>query len=162
MLSLHRLFTYFSPYSSRIALKSRCGKMIEDPNRLEESADSEKTSWQMISDDLYGIQCKPKGPERDKERLSVIHRLERNLRDDFQDARAEMQLIDRRSKRFNTDDFEDLKHYHRRNIAGHYQVIDLLKQGDEAFKTAMLDRVIILEGHRYALWADFLVHRASD
>lgn len=121
--------------------------------RVEESVESEETSWQMISDDLYSIRSKPKGPERDAERRRVVRKLERTLHEEVQDARAEMKLVDRRSKRFNSDDFEALKHYHRRNIAGYYQVIDLLKQGDEAFKTAMLDGMIILEGHRYVLSA---------
>ncbi|EIM80061.1 uncharacterized protein STEHIDRAFT_162948 [Stereum hirsutum FP-91666 SS1] len=85
--------------------------------------------------------------DRDEARQVMLQNLERTLQDEVCTARKELAAVDQQSRRFDVDEFEADKHRHRRSIAGYHQVIELLKQGDDAFRCAMLDGVLIFEGH---------------
>lgn len=141
---------FSSRYHCSIALASSTGK-VEDSKRDRDCALLEQATWEMISDELYRFHYPSKSEDRDKVQQSIIAGFERTLRDEVTTARAELSTFDRSSRHFDLDEFESRKHRHRRTIAGYHQLITLLKQGDEAFKTAMMDGIMIFEGHRCAV-----------
>lgn len=57
---------------------------------MEETVECEETYWGLVSDDLYNIRSKPKGPDRDAVRRSLIRKLRQTLREELAEARTEM------------------------------------------------------------------------
>lgn len=128
-------------------MKSSRG-IITDSQRSESCRLLEEASWEILSDELYRLHYATDAADRDEARRVMLQNLERTLQEEVRNARKELAAVDPQSRRFDADEFKREKHRHRRSVAGYYQVIELLKQGDDAFRGAMLDGLMIFEGHR--------------
>lgn len=132
-----------------------------DSQRDTDCALIEQAIWEMVSEDLYRLHHETQPERRGEVRRSIIENFERTLQYELETARMELATFDRSSRYFDPDEFESRKHRHRRTIGGYHQLIVLLKQGDDAFKTAMMDGVLIFEGHRYVLFLRFVFIQAA-
>lgn len=131
-------------------MKSTRGR-IADPDRDEYLAAREEKIWNTISEDLYHVQSQSPGLSRDQALRELIEKVSEALNDELRKVEKEFKAVDRTAFWYDADCLEEMKHQFRRSIAGYQQVVDLLEQGLEPFRTAMLDGVLILEGHRFVV-----------
>lgn len=110
----------------------------------------EETTWAMINDHLYRIFYQS-GDSNGIElaRAAYVKELENTLRGELADAH---QAITQST----ASAMNATKHQHRRNVAGYHQVITLLKQGRLALEAAVMDDVIIFNGHR-CVFSTFII-----
>lgn len=100
----------------------------------------------MFSQALYRIHHHTKSDEKEQARTDYIHQLEEMLEMEVRDAHNAFA-----SEKPNSKSLAKTKHRYRRYVAGHHQILYLMKQGDKALSAAMVADVMIMEGHRYVV-----------
>lgn len=137
----HRLSLSPSLYFTPIALKLFDKR---DPAQDREARMYEGMCWEMASKALYHIYQKTKPAERQAACDEYVRELKAQLKEEIRDAREAIAAEKPRSAAL-----EVVKHRHRRYVAGHHQMLELMQQGEQAIQAAIEDEVIIFEGHRY-------------
>lgn len=134
-----------STYNTPIALKVWDG---EDPDRDADMALVEKCAWEIVGERLCVIFNISDPQAMEDARLAYICELENTLRWEVQQARQDIDAVDRNCRYLDDLEYRRKLHYYRRTIAAYHQTVDLLKQGKQSYMAAMRDNVIIFEGHR--------------
>lgn len=113
----------------------------------------ENMCWEMVSKSLYDIFQKTKAAGRQAACDEYERELRAQLDEEIKDAHEAIAAEEPRSAMLAV-----VKHRHRRYVAGHHQMLQLMQQGEQAIQAAMEDNIIIFEGHRYDLPTRFSVH----
>lgn len=108
----------------------------------------EDMCWEMASKALYHIYQKSKPGERQAAWNKYVRELKAQLEEEISDAHRAIADEEPFSATLSM-----VKHRHRRYVAGHHQMLELMQQGEQAIQAAMEDKVIIFEGHRYVMLA---------